>query len=96
MFAGLRLPLGDSATVAKGDRLVGALGPDSAKGYVKAAPSAAAALEALEATDIDDDAKKLAAYNAARTQISNLVDATKGKGSVIDFDSTHALAAFPG
>ena len=96
MFGGLRLPLGESATVAKGDKLVGALGPDSAKGYVKAAPSAAAALEALETTDINDDAKKLAAYNAARTQISNLVDATKGKGSVIDFDSTHALAAFPG
>ena len=96
MFGGLRLPLGESATVATGDKLVGALGPESAKGYVKAALSAAAALEALEATDIDDDAKKLAAYNAARTQISNLVDATKGKGSVIDFDSTHALVAFPG
>ena len=96
LFAGLRLPLGDSATAAKGDKLVGALGPGSAKGYVKAAPSAAAALEALEATDIDDDAKKLAAYNAARTQISNLVDATKGKGSVVDFDSIHALVAFPG
>ena len=95
MFGGLRLPLGESATVAKGDRLVGALGPGSAKGYVKAA-SAADALEALEATDIDDDAKKLAAYNAARTQISNLVDATKGKGSVVDFDSIHALVAFPG
>ena len=95
MFGGLRLPLGDGETVAKGDKLVGALGPNSAKGYVKAA-SSAAALEALEATDIDDDAKKLAAYNAARTQISNLVDATQGKGSVIDFDSTHALVAFPG
>ena len=95
MFGGLRLPLGNSATVAKSDKLVGALGPDSAKGYVKAA-SSAAALEALEATDIDDDAKKLAAYNAARTQISNLVDATQGKGSVVDFDATDALAAFPG
>ena len=38
LFAGLRLPLGDSATVAKGDKLVGALGPGSAKGYVKAVP----------------------------------------------------------
>ena len=36
--AGLRLPLGDGETVAKGDKLVGALGPDSAKGYVKAVP----------------------------------------------------------
>ena len=38
MFGGLRLPLGDGETVAKGDRLVGALGPSSAKGYVKAVP----------------------------------------------------------
>ena len=37
MFGGLRLPLGESETVAKGDKLVGALGPSSAKGYVKAA-----------------------------------------------------------
>ena len=28
MFAGLRLPLGDSADGAKGDKLVGALGPE--------------------------------------------------------------------
>ena len=41
LFAGLRLPLGDSATVAKGDKLVGALGPGSAKGYVKAVPELA-------------------------------------------------------
>ena len=48
MFGGLRLPLGATEEVARGDKLVGALGPDSAKGYVKAA-SAADALEALEA-----------------------------------------------
>ena len=51
---------------------------------------------------INDDTKKLAAYNAARTQINSigngcdLVDAAKGKGSVVDFDSIHALVAFPG
>ena len=38
LFAGLRLPIGDSETVAKGDKLVGALGPSSAKGYVKSVP----------------------------------------------------------
>ena len=95
MFGGLRLPIGDGETVTKGDKLVGALGASSAKGYAKTA-TAATALSALATADIDDDAEKLTAYNAARTQISNLVDATKGKGSVIDFDLTHALAAFPG
>ena len=92
MFGGLRLPLGDGETVAKGDKLVGALGPSSAKGYVKTAP-AATALAALVTADIDTDAEKLTAYNAARTQISNLA---AGKGAVIDFDSTDALVAFPG
>ena len=95
MFGGLRLPLGESATVAKGDRLVGALGPGGAKGYVKAAMTATA-LDVIVAADINTDEEKLAAYNAARTQISNLVDAAKGKGSVVDFDATDALAAFPG
>lgn len=39
MFGGLRLPLGEGATVTRGDKLVGALGPSNAKGYVKAAPA---------------------------------------------------------
>ena len=92
MFGGLRLPIGDSETVAKGDKLVGALGPSSAKGYVKTAP-AATALAALVTADIDTDAEKLTAYNAARTQISNLA---AGKGAVINFDTTDALVSFPG
>ena len=95
MFGGLRFPIGDGETVAKGDRLVGALGPDSAKGYAKTA-TAATALDAVEAADINTEPEKVVAHNAARTQISNLVDAAKGKGSVIDFDSTDALVVFPG
>ena len=95
MFGGLRLPIGESATVARGDKLVGALGPESAKGYVKAVTDPSA-LAALEATDINDDAKKLAAYNAARTEITNLVGATEGAGQVIEFDATDALVVFPG
>ena len=95
MFGGLRLPIGDSETVARGDKLLGALGPDSAKGYVKAV-AAPSSLEALVSTDIDDDAKKLAAYNAARAEISDLVDATDGAGKVLEVDATHALVAFPG
>ena len=39
MFGGLTLPLGTSATVARGDKVVGALGAESAKGHVKGAPA---------------------------------------------------------
>ena len=103
MFGGLRLPLGENETVARGDKLVGALGADKAKGHVKAVSAPAALptdLAAFVSTDIDTDAEKLTAYNAARTQInsvsatvSDLVDAANGKGSVLDFDTTHALVA---
>ena len=103
MFGGLNLPLGENETVARGDKLVGALGANKAKGHVKAV-SAPAALPAdftdLAAADIDTDAEKLTAHNAARTQINNvsatvsaLVAAAKGKGSVINSDTTHALVA---
>ena len=98
MFGGLRLPLGESATVAKGDRLVGALGPDSAKGYVKAVPelSLPSDLEEVDATATQ------AEHNAVRTAVNSLktevemLSGLKGKGSVIDFDSTDALVSFPG
>ena len=92
MFGGLRLPLGENATVARGDKLVGALGPNKAKGHVKAATEPAA-LAAVEAADIDTDGEKLTVHNAARAQITNLVDARKGKGSVLESDTTHALVA---
>ena len=98
MFGGLRLPLGESATVAKGDRLVGALGPDSAKGYVKTVP------ELSLPSDLEDVAAAAtqAEHNAVRTAINSLkaevetLSGLKGKGSVVDFDSIHALVAFPG
>ena len=92
MFGGLQLPLGNNATVARGDKLVGALGASNAKGHVKAVTEPTA-LDALVAADIDTDGEKLTAHNAARTQISNIVNARKGKGSVIEFDTTHALVA---
>ena len=50
MFGGLNFPLGTGATVKKGDKLVGALGPNSAKGYVKAA---------IVVEDTDDTVAKL-------------------------------------
>ena len=81
MFGGLTLPLGNAATVARGDKVVGALGPSSAKGYVKAATQTA-----RPSSDFAD----LAAATAA---VQNLVDEQKGKGSVLEFDTTHALVA---
>ena len=82
MFGGLRFPLGSGATVTRGDKLVGALGPGSAKGYVKAAG------------DLTRPASDFADLAAATTAVQTLVDELKGKGSVIEFDSTHALVAF--
>ena len=87
---GLRVPLANGATVKRGDKLVAGLGPSSAKGYVKAV-ALPSDLAALAATDIDTDQEKLDAYNAARTQINEVVAALKGKGSVLEFDTTHAL-----
>ena len=85
-------------TVARGDKLVGALGPSSAKGYVKAVP------ELSLPSDLEDlaAAATQAEHNAVRTQINSLkaevetLSGLKGKGSVVDFDSIHALVAFPG
>ena len=103
LFGGLRLPLGENEEVTRGDKVVGALGANKAKGHVKAvsAPAALPAdLAALAATDIDTDPEKLTAHNAARTQINSvsatvsaLVAAAKGKGSVLESDTTHALVA---
>ena len=103
MFGGLNLPLGENETVARGDKIVGALGADKAKGHVKAVSAPAALpsdLTDLAAVDIDTDAEKLTVHNAARTQINSvsetvsaLVAAAKGKGSVINSDTTHALVA---
>jgi len=106
MFGGLRVPLASNETVKRGDKLVAGLGPSSAKGYVKAVSAPAdlpTDLADLVAADIDTEAEKLTVHNAARTQINSvsatvddLVDIVKGKGSVLEFDTTHALMAFPG
>ena len=103
MFGGLRLPLGENETVARGDKLVGALGANRAKGHVKAVSDPAALpsdLADLVAADIDTDAEKLTVHNAARTQINSvsatvsaLLAAAKSRGSVIESDTTHALVA---
>lgn len=59
MFGGLRLPLGNGATVARGDRLVGALGAGSAKGHIKAAP-------AIPASPADEAALSAAVTNTLK------------------------------
>ena len=92
MFGGLTLPLGENATVARGDKIVGALGASNAKGHVKAADKPSA-LAAIAAADFDQPAEELVVHNAARAQITNIVNALKGKGSVIESDTTHALVA---
>ena len=81
MFGGLSFPKGAGATVARGDQIVGALGPGSEKGHVKAATQTA-----RPASDFADLA-------AATTAVQNLVDEQKGKGAVLEFDTTHALVA---
>ena len=107
LFGGLRVPLASGELVKRGDKLVAGLGPSNAKGYVKACECLLQIylrnLADLAGTDIDDDTKKLAAYNAARTQINSvsatvddLVDIAKGKGSVLEFDTTHALMTMTG
>ena len=81
MFGGLRLPLGTGATVARGDKLVGALGAGNAKGHVKAAAAV---------TRPSSDFVDLA---AATTTAQAIIDNEKGKGKVLEFDTTDALVA---
>ena len=85
MFGGLCVPLANSATVARGDKLVAGLGPSNAKGYVKSA-------EVADLADVDA-APNQAEHNAVRAALNTL---KKGKGNVLEFDTTHALLAFPG
>lgn len=93
MFGGLTLPLGTGATVKRGDKLVGALGAGSAKGHVKAVTEPTA-LDAIGSdTDVDAAGEVRAELNKANAQITNIVNARKGSGKVLEFDSTHALAA---
>ena len=80
MFGGLRLPLGTGATVARGDKVVGALGAGNAKGYVKKG----------QPDDLADvaAAPTQAEHNAVRAAVNAI---KKSKGTVLEFDTTHAL-----
>lgn len=103
---GLRLPLGRDAEVARGDKLVGALGSRSAKGFVKPVPAAPEAVSADAKTDYaDTDVTALTdvddiinttntALNATSTAVNALgAIVNKGRGLVVDFDETDALVA---
>ena len=80
MFGGLRLPLGNNATVARGDKIVGALGAGSAKGHVTAATTPTRPADSADA-------------DAVRTAVQAHADADKGQGKVLEFDTAHALVA---
>ena len=95
MFGGLNLPLGQNATVARGDKVVGALGASSAKGHVKALPdlSLPADLDDVSATATQAEHNAVRkAVNDLKAQVTELAS-LKGKGSVINSDTTHALVA---
>lgn len=95
MFGGLRLPLGANQTVTRGDKVVGALGASNAKGHVKALPALSLPADLADETGAVD----LTKHNALRTAINSLkaqvetLAGLKGKGSVIDSNTTHALVA---
>ena len=80
MFGGLRLPLGSNATVARGDKIVGALGTGNAKGHIAAATTPTRPADAADA-------------DAVRTAVQAHADAAKGQGKVLEFDTTDALVA---
>ena len=95
MFGGLRLPLGNNVTVKRGDKVVGALGASNAKGHVKALPDLSLPADlAAETGPVDLDK-----HNAIRTALNSLKDEVetlaglKGKGTVLESDTTHALVA---
>lgn len=93
MFGGLTLPLGVNATVARGNKVVGALGAGGAKGHVKSVTELTALAAIGSDTDVDAAGEVRAEINKANAQITNIVNARKGKGKVLEFDTTHALVA---
>ena len=98
LFGGLRVPLASNATVKRGDKLVAGLGPSSAKGYVKALPDLTLPADLADISAAPTQADQ----NAVRTALNSLKTAVeelaglKGAGSVLEFDTTHALITMPG
>lgn len=84
---GLRLPIGDSHTVGRGGRIVGALGADDAKGYVKTEPVVPAATPETElATDATTtyETDTLADLNAAAVAIDATNDALNNTAEAVN------------
>ena len=81
LCGGVTLPLGAGATVARGDKLVGALGTGSVKGHVKTVSDAA-----VIAANVDSFAELPAVIN-------RVIDLAQSKCRVLDFDTTNALVS---
>ena len=111
MFGGLTFPIGQSLanvrhTVQRGDRLVGALGPNRAKGYVQAVRDVSTpptTLADVASTDVDTDGEVAAVINADRAAINSLSDIAgdltavgKGRARALEVSATQVLATFPG
>ncbi len=103
---GLRLPLGKNAVVARGDKIVGALGARNGKGFVKPvlAPPESVPTDAKEDytdSDVQNNNGLDDAINATNTALNTTATAVnsigaivnKGRGLVVDFDDTDALVA---
>ena len=99
MFGGLRFPIGHNETVAQGDRIVGALGPHSRKGYIKALPALTLPTDLDESIAGSPTVAQINTTNAAVNSLKEQVEVLeglKGKGNVLEVDSVHALVVFGG
>lgn len=87
--AGLRLPLGDGQKVVRGDRLVGALGANSAKGYVKAVPAPPSAVATnsrvnYQDTDVSDNTAIDDAFNATNGALNRTASAVNSLRTIMN------------
>ena len=98
LFGGLRVPIANGETVKRGDKLVAGLGASSAKGYVKTVPALSLPADLADVsaapTQTDHNAVR-AAVNSLKGEVEELAG-LKGKGSVLEFDTTHALITMAG
>ena len=90
-FGGLSFLIGDGETVTVGSKVVGALGPASAKGYIKDAPALPNNLADVAAADIDAFGEVRTAHNAVRQALNALSGNAKGSGKVLKKTTTEAL-----
>ena len=98
MFGGLRFPIGDGATVAVGDQVVGALGADGEKGHVKSLPALTLPSDLTAAAGNPTQSEHNAivtAFNELKAEVETLSE-SNGRGRVLAVDATHVFVVFPG